>query len=210
MSPIGKTAPFVALLAGVGLVPALACASTYTFNVNYDVSTETCIALDSICTESFANTAYPGLVLNSGDVVNVDVTFSAPFAVPGATGFSGLLAYVEDANATTAAGTPVFSTNLPAVVSGYSGPAGLGLGAGQTGVNEGYYSAFVITGANSPFSLTGVDFTLDIDKGDPQPITDLMVYSASVAAPVPLPPSVWMMLSGIGGLAWLVRRRVAA
>ncbi|HUL33390.1 MAG TPA: PEP-CTERM sorting domain-containing protein [Candidatus Eisenbacteria bacterium] len=153
-----------------------------------------------------------GITLNSGDVVNLDVTFTSPFSVPGATGQSAIYGAVLDTNYFNCAeGLPscapllsdssVSTETLP----GYSGPS---ITTGNNFAEPGFYVAYsYVLGPNGGFSVTGFDATFAIQNSDPSPIEAVAVESQDIDAPEP--GTIALTFAGLGFL-FVMRKRFLA
>lgn len=191
----------VVMLAGCMFLPSRVAASTYTYtNGALDPTSGTC-GTPGNC--FFIIAFDPGITLNAGDVVNLDVTFTSPFSVPGATGQSAIYGAVLDTNyfncaeGLTSCG-PLLSdsSNSTETLVGYSGPP---ITTGNNFAEPGFYVAYsYVLGPNGGFSVTGFDATFTIQNSDPSPIEAVAVESQVINTPEP--GSIALTLVGLGFL----------
>jgi len=211
------------LVAAFLLTPPLASATTYTYtDLTADPTTQICTSPGNcfVVIQAFAPLfGGPGPILVKGDVVNLNVTFTTPFTVDGATGQSAIFGALIDTNYFNCNGAPVCSTpetldsatSTETVIGENSGGPALTTGVNFT--NPGFYSAVAfVNGPNGGFTVTGFDATFTIVNGDPFPLEAVAVESAAVDAPTVPEPATFSMLGlgfGLVGFSILRRRQTA-
>jgi hypothetical protein len=207
------------LFLGVFLAgPAPVAAETYTYTEVANFSSQTCgTVVTGAVTQTNCFVAFlapAGLVLNAGDVVNLDITFGTPATVsaPGSNTQSSLFAVLLDnqyGNCHSATPTNCFSdsTTWNTTLPGYSGPSGLST-TGTFSLNNYFVSYAALNGPNSGFSATGIDATFDINTSDPNAIQFFAVETQTInTAPTATPEPSAVVLSGAGLGLFLVFRR---
>ncbi|MGH7025672.1 MAG: PEPxxWA-CTERM sorting domain-containing protein [Caulobacteraceae bacterium] len=221
-----KTLMIGAALTGLALAAApMAGATTYTESIsdnpaNFICSTaadiKTCYGFVFVTSPGLTGTGYftsgSGIFTpTAGDTVNIDITFGAPVYVAKGTGAgpvgTGPYDLVFDelfALGTGGTYSPALDDTASSTVTGYVGPAGLGLDGSSN-----HYNAYVGFGGvySSPaaFSITGIDSTLDLTQGSADPIFEV-VYGYQVTT-VPEPATWALLLAGFAGLGAAIRAR---
>jgi len=205
------------ILAAVALAPTKAAAATYTYTETINPTTAfACASGDCYAILAafapFGSTAGP--TLNAGDVVDINVTFSTPFSVGGATGASAIFGAVLDADYYDCAGvdlaacvpeTSDLATSTETILGENAG--GPAIVTGDNFSNPGFYVAFAYAnGPDSGFTVTGFDATLDIANSDPSPIAAVAIESELVSTTVPEPGTIVLTFSGLG-LLFALRKR---
>jgi hypothetical protein len=202
--------PLAALAVALAFTPARAGANTYTYSATEDPTTASCVSGDCfIVTQFFGPSGGP--TLNAGDTVTLDVTFTSPFTVAGATEQSAIFGAVLDTNYFNCAqGLPSCgpltsdSATSTETLPGYMGPA-INNGP-NTFSAPGFYTAYsFVDGPNSGFSATGFDATFNINNSDPSSIYAIAVESQVTNAPEP--GTLGLVLLGVA-LMFAMRRRL--
>jgi hypothetical protein len=150
--------------------------------------------------------------VKAGDTITGTITFAN-----GKLDLIGNVNYLDFAFLGNAATTYTSTTQLLGVTGSLGGPNPFSSGSlfGNSVISN-FYGA---TAPNENFAITGIQYTINVSSvqangGTVQTTTPFTPYALEVSATsvsvVPLPASAWLMLSGLGILAWLPRRRTSA
>jgi PEP-CTERM motif len=195
----------VAALTALALSSSAANAAVYNIDIPFQVSGTPCVAAGNVKTCSRFFLLSNAIASQPGDTFNVDVTYDRRAHVGGAATESLVFSLLVDSSYPTPNRSgPDFNLST-ASMTGYIGQAGFFTGPYLQSFRGGFLGSTGFFGSPSTgFSLTGVDYTLNLFTPDPYPIIGVSIGSA-VAVPE---PATWaMMLAGFAGIGFAARRQ---